>query len=68
VRITSEGKLRTCLFSLGETDLRAAMRTGASDEELQAMIRTAVWAKEAGHHINEPEFVRPERTMSQIGG
>jgi cyclic pyranopterin phosphate synthase len=68
VRITSEGKLRTCLFSLGETDLRAAMRGGASDEELQAMIRTAVWAKEAGHHINEPEFVRPERTMSQIGG
>jgi cyclic pyranopterin phosphate synthase len=68
VRITSEGKLRTCLFSLWETDLRGMLRGGASDAEIGAAIRAAVLAKEAGHHINTPEFVRPARTMSQIGG
>ncbi len=68
VRITSDGKLRTCLFSLGETDLKSAIRGGASDGDITELIRSAVWAKEEGHHINDPEFVRPDRTMSRIGG
>lgn len=68
VRITSDGKLRTCLFSLQETDLRALLRSGAADEEIQRVLLNAVWNKEAGHLINRPEFVRPSRTMSQIGG
>jgi cyclic pyranopterin phosphate synthase len=68
IRLTSDGKLRTCLFSLQETDLRALLRSGASDEEIKRCILDAVWNKEAGHLINRPEFVRPSRTMSQIGG
>ena len=68
VRITSDGKLRTCLFSLVETDLRLMLRGGASDEEIKISIQSAVRQKEAGHLINQPGFVRPERTMSQIGG
>ncbi|MBI4547666.1 MAG: GTP 3',8-cyclase MoaA [Ignavibacteriae bacterium] len=68
VRITSDGKLRTCLFSLHETDLKALLRGGAGDEEIKEIIIQAVWAKEEGHLINRPGFVRPERTMSQIGG
>jgi len=68
VRITSDGKLRTCLFSLHETDLRSLVRGGADDETIASAIRTAVAYKEAGHLINRPEFVRPDRTMSQIGG
>ena len=68
VRITSDGKLRTCLFSLHETDLKAMLRNGASDDELRSAIVNAVWKKEEGHLINRPGFVRPERTMSQIGG
>lgn len=68
IRITSDGKLRTCLFSLQETDLRALLRSGATDEDITRLILDAVWNKEAGHQINRPEFVRPSRTMSQIGG
>lgn len=68
VRLTSDGKLRTCLFSLDETDLRAQLRGGASDHEIKTSIYSAVQKKEAGHLINQPGFVRPERTMSQIGG
>jgi cyclic pyranopterin phosphate synthase len=68
VRITSDGKLRTCLFSLNETDLRKLLRTGCTDEEIRETIVSAVWKKEEGHLINRPGFVRPERTMSQIGG
>jgi cyclic pyranopterin phosphate synthase len=68
VRITSDGKFRTCLFSLKETDLRALLRGGASDAEIEAAIRTAIHHKEEGHLINDPAFVRPQRTMSQIGG
>jgi cyclic pyranopterin phosphate synthase len=68
VRITSDGKLRTCLFSLGETDLKKMMRDGMGDEEIKEKIISAVWKKEEGHLINRPGFVRPERTMSQIGG
>jgi cyclic pyranopterin phosphate synthase len=68
IRLTSDGKLRTCLFSLTETNLRDPMREGASDAELERMIREAVWRKELKHRINEPGFVQPERTMSAIGG
>ena len=68
IRLTADGRLRTCLFSLHETDLRSPLREGATDAELEAMIRDAVWRKELKHHINEPGFVQPERSMSQIGG
>jgi len=68
VRITSDGKLRTCLFSLAETDLRSLMRNGAGDEEIRESIQRAVLKKEPGHLINQPGFTRPARTMSQIGG
>ncbi|HLF20064.1 MAG TPA: GTP 3',8-cyclase MoaA [Bacteroidota bacterium] len=68
VRITSDGKLRTCLFSLGETDLKSLLRGEASDGEIKEHIVSAVWKKEEGHLINRPGFVRPSRTMSQIGG
>ena len=68
IRLTADGKLRTCLFSLTETDLRAPLRDGASDAELERVVRDAVWRKELKHHINEPGFVQPARTMSQIGG
>ena len=68
IRLTAEGKLRTCLFSIGETDLREPLRSGASDAELAAMIRDAVWRKELKHHVGEPGFSQPPRTMSAIGG
>ncbi len=68
IRITSDGKLRTCLFSLVETDLRGLLRAGVSDAQLSTAISSAVWNKEEGHLINRPGFARPERTMSQIGG
>ena len=68
IRLTAEGKLRTCLFSLHETDLREPMRSGAGDDELERIIRAAVWRKELKHHISEPGFRQPERTMSRIGG
>jgi cyclic pyranopterin phosphate synthase len=68
IRITAEGKLRTCLFSLNETDLRDPMRAGASDDDLEAIIRAAVWRKELKHRVNEPGFVQPDRPMSAIGG
>jgi cyclic pyranopterin phosphate synthase len=68
VRLTAEGKLRTCLFSLHETDLRELMRGGASDDELEHAIRAAVWRKELKHHVGEEGFRQPPRTMSAIGG
>jgi cyclic pyranopterin phosphate synthase len=68
VRVTPDGKLRTCLFSTWETDLKGPMRAGASDAELEAMFRAAVGKKEAGHGINAPGFVKPERAMYAIGG
>jgi len=68
IRITSEGRLRTCLFSLKETDLKSMLRGGSSDEEIREQVVAAVWNKEEGHLINRPGFVRPTRTMSQIGG
>jgi GTP 3',8-cyclase len=68
VRVTSDGKLRTCLFSIHETDLREPLRSGAGDDELEELIRDAVWRKELKHRVNEPGFRQPPRTMSQIGG
>ncbi|MFM8561478.1 MAG: GTP 3',8-cyclase MoaA [Solirubrobacterales bacterium] len=68
IRITAEGKLRTCLFSLAETDLREPLRSGAGDDDLEELIRTAVWRKELKHHVGEPGFIQPARTMSAIGG
>ena len=68
LRLTADGKLRTCLFSIRETDLREPMRAGASDDELTAILRDAAWRKELKHHVNEPGFVAPPRTMSAIGG
>jgi cyclic pyranopterin phosphate synthase len=68
VRLTAEGKLRTCLFSVNETDLREPLREGAADAELAQVIRDAVWRKELKHHVGEPGFIQPPRTMSAIGG
>jgi cyclic pyranopterin phosphate synthase len=68
IRLTADGRLRTCLFSLRETDLRGPLREGASDSELEELIRRAVWRKELKHHVGEPGFIQPERTMSAIGG
>jgi cyclic pyranopterin phosphate synthase len=68
IRLTAEGTLRTCLFSLGETDLRGPLREGASDGELEQLIRDAVWRKELKHRVNDPGYVQPARTMSAIGG
>jgi cyclic pyranopterin phosphate synthase len=68
VRLTAEGKLRTCLFSLHETDLRDPLRSGASDEELETLIRDSVWRKELKHHVGEKGFRQPARSMSAIGG
>ena len=68
VRLTAEGKLRTCLFSAHETDLREPLRAGASDAELAHIVREAVWRKELKHRMNEPGFRPPARTMSAIGG
>ena len=68
VRITPEGKLRTCLFSHHETDLKTLLRENTSDERIQEVILAAVWQKEEGHLINQPGFIRPVRTMSRIGG
>ena len=68
IRLTADGQLRTCLFSRREWDLKTPLRTGASDDELIAILRNAVAHKELKHRINEPGFVRASRSMSQIGG
>jgi cyclic pyranopterin phosphate synthase len=68
IRLTADGKLRTCLFSLHETDLREPLRAAASDAELETLIREAVWRKELKHRVGEPGFRQPARTMSAIGG
>jgi GTP 3',8-cyclase len=68
VRITSDGKIRTCLFSVRDHDLHARMRRGASDEDLADFIRGVVEEKEERHHIGEPDFVPASRTMVHIGG
>jgi cyclic pyranopterin phosphate synthase len=68
VRLTADGKLRTCLFSINETDLREPLRTGASDDDIAEIIRDAVWRKELKHHVGEKGFLQPPRSMSAIGG
>lgn len=68
LRVTSDGQLRTCLFSNHEYDLRGSLRSGASDDQIAELISQAVWKKEAGHRIGRRDFVQPERTMSFIGG
>ena len=68
IRITAEGALRTCLFAQEETDLRTPLRAGASDEELERIIREALLGKRMKHQIGEPGFVRTAKSMSQIGG
>ena len=68
IRVTAEGKLRTCLFSVRETNLREMLRGGAPDSAIAEAIRAAVWDKEPGHKINQPGFVHASRSMSQIGG
>jgi GTP 3',8-cyclase len=68
IRITSDGKIRTCLFSVWDHDLHAEMRRGASDDELAEFIQSVVQKKEERHHIGEPDFVPASRTMVHIGG
>jgi len=68
VRLTSDGKIRTCLFSQVEHDLYGRLRAGASDAELRAYILRTVQGKEARHHIGEPGFLKPSRSMVHIGG
>jgi len=68
LRITAEGQVRNCLFSLEEWDARALMRGGCTDQQLAVLIREAVLAKKVGHGIDSPDFVKPERAMYQIGG
>jgi cyclic pyranopterin phosphate synthase len=68
IRLTADGKLRTCLFSKDDHDLRALLREGATDEDLVIYIRSVVMDKEEGHRINDPGFVPPSRTMVFIGG
>ncbi|HEV3022983.1 MAG TPA: GTP 3',8-cyclase MoaA [Pirellulales bacterium] len=68
LRLTAEGQVRNCLFSVVEWDARAVLRGGGSDEDLVELVRACVAAKKAGHGINSDEFVRPERAMFQIGG
>lgn len=68
IRLTSDGKLRTCLFSLFDHDLAGRMRQGATDEELDDYVRSVVDQKEARHHIGEQGFIKPSRSMVHIGG
>ena len=68
VRLTSDGQFRTCLFATDESDIRALLRNGGTDAEIAELIQVAVGAKWAGHQINQVNFSRPNRSMSQIGG
>jgi len=68
IRLTSDGKLRNCLFALNEVDVKSLLRSGATDEALQAVIRQNVHDKWEGHEINTARFVKPQRTMHAIGG
>ncbi|MCP2169302.1 cyclic pyranopterin phosphate synthase [Goodfellowiella coeruleoviolacea] len=67
-RLTADGQLRNCLFSQRETDLRTPLRSGADDETIAELWRATMWAKAAGHGINDPNFAQPRRPMSAIGG
>jgi len=68
LRLTADGKIRTCLFSVGEHDLRSRLRNGNSDADIAEWLKEVVWQKEARHHIGEPDFIAPSRSMSCIGG
>ncbi len=68
IRLTAEGHIRTCLFSLQEQDVKALLRGGASDEEIRDFVVAAVWQKEEGHKIGQADFIKPAKSMSQIGG
>lgn len=68
IRLTADGQLRSCLFSTDETDLRALLRSGADDDALAAALETTVAGKWAGHGITHVDFIRPARSMSEIGG
>ncbi len=68
LRITADGKVRNCLFSMEEWDVREVIRRGGSDEEIAATVRASILAKQPGHGINSQDFVKPERAMYQIGG
>ena len=68
VRLTSDGQFRTCLFATDESDIRTLLRNGGTDVEIAELIQVAVGAKWAGHQINQVNFIRPNRSMSQIGG
>jgi cyclic pyranopterin phosphate synthase len=68
LRLTSDGHLRACLFSLEEVDLKEPLRSGASDEDIAALAQACIAAKWAGHHIGKADFERPSRSMSMIGG
>jgi cyclic pyranopterin phosphate synthase len=68
IRLTADGQFRTCLFATGEDDLRAVLRRGGSDDEIAEVVVAAVWRKGPGHAIGQVHFIRPNRSMSQIGG
>jgi len=68
LRLTADGAIRNCLFARDELSVRDVMRSGGSDHDIAAVIRAAVWAKLPGHGINDPGFLRPDRSMSLIGG
>ncbi|MEE2852810.1 MAG: GTP 3',8-cyclase MoaA [Actinomycetota bacterium] len=67
-RLTADGQVRSCLFAEQETDLRGLLRSGAPDDAVEAAWRAAMWGKPAGHGINDPNFIQPDRPMSAIGG
>ncbi|MFE3830598.1 GTP 3',8-cyclase MoaA [Streptomyces sp. NPDC059092] len=67
-RLTADGQVRTCLFAREETDLRAALRSGAPDEEIATLWKLAMWGKKAGSGLDDPAFLQPDRPMSAIGG
>ena len=68
LRVTADGKVRPCLFSHQEWDLKPLLRTGAPDETISRFLVDAMWTKQAGHGIGTATFVQPARTMSAIGG
>jgi len=67
-RITADGKLRNCLFSMEETDIKSLLRSGVSDDEIVAAVRNSIAAKKEGHEINTARFIQPDRPMYSIGG
>lgn len=67
-RLTADGQVRNCLFATEESDLRGLLRAGAGDDDIELAWRAAMWRKAAGHGINAPDFVQPQRPMSAIGG